>query len=90
MLFRLSEDYDFKGSLLFWERKLSHAGVRLGEDELSYATLCALKPCFKICDLFARELKHTNTHNTQHFLSSSPKVKGTNCELGIGKSIKWK
>lgn len=50
----------------------------------------ALNPCFKICDLCAIEgvNTHKHTQHTQPFLSPSLRVKGTNCELGIGKSIK--
>lgn len=67
-----------------------------GAEKKSWALLlpASLNPCFKICDLCAMEgvnaHKAHNTHNTQPFLSPSLRVKGTNCELGIGKSIKQK
>lgn len=80
----------FMGSLLFQERKSSHPGVKSRDEELSSATPPKpVNPCFKICDLCATEGVNAYKHK-QPFLSPTLRVKGTNCELGIGNPMKQK
>lgn len=75
------------------EEAVSPRGEEKGRRaELCYSPPPALNLCFKICDLCTTGGVNTHKH-TQHmqsFLSPRLGVKGTNCELGIGKSIKQK
>lgn len=81
------------------ERKSSHPGGGEEQGKKSRVLVQYLTrrppslPRFKICDLCAPcgELTHTNTSlsSPSHSLPSA-RVKGTNCELGIGKSIRQK